>query len=54
MILPDTSAPTTPEMENKLIASIHDAWPITTHLHAIEFIRTLTKEWFERQKYFRI
>jgi DNA-directed RNA polymerase II subunit RPB2 len=43
MILPDTSAPTTPEMENKLIASIHDAWPITTHLHAIEFIRTLTK-----------
>ncbi len=29
--------------EDTLIASIHDAWPITTQALAIEFIRTLTK-----------
>ena len=43
MILPDTSAASTKTMENTLIASIHDAYPITTTVHAIEFIRTLTK-----------
>ena len=43
MILPDTSAALTKSMEGTLIASVHDAWPITTTVHAIEFIRTLTK-----------
>ncbi len=40
MILPSSN----PLGEASLIASIHDAWPITTQGHAIEFIRTLTKE----------
>jgi len=43
MILPDTSAASTRTMENTLIASIHDAYPITSQMQAIEFIRTLTK-----------
>lgn len=40
MILPTEN----PVAESTLVASIHDAWPITTQAHAIEFIRTLTKE----------
>lgn len=40
MILPSEN----PAAEATLIASIHDAWPVTTQGHAIEFIRTLTKE----------
>lgn len=40
MILPTENA----AAEATLIASIHDAWPVTTQGHAIEFIRTLTKE----------
>ena len=43
MILPNTADPQTKVMENTLIPSIHDAWPITTTPLAIEFIRTLTK-----------
>ena len=43
MILPDVNSPSTRAMETTLIASIHDAHPITTAIHAIEFIRTLTK-----------
>lgn len=42
MILPDTDAPMTRAMETSLIASIHDGWNITTTVHAIEFIKTLT------------
>jgi DNA-directed RNA polymerase II subunit RPB2 len=30
-------------MEDALIASIHDAWPITSRILALEFMRTLTK-----------
>ena len=30
-------------MEDTLIASIHDAWPVTTQPLAVEFLRTLTK-----------
>ena len=43
MILPDTEASVTMSMENTLIPSIHDAYPITSQMQAIEFIRTLTK-----------
>lgn len=43
MILPDKDATLTPAMETTLIASIHDAWPITTQVLAIEFLKTLTK-----------
>ena len=43
MILPDTQSSQTNAMENTLIASIHDAHPISTQLQAVEFIRTLTK-----------
>ena len=43
MILPDVHMPLTRAMETTLIASIHDAWPITTTAHAVEFLRTLTK-----------
>ena len=43
MILPDTNSPATTSMENTLIASIQDAYPITSQIQAIEFIRTLTK-----------
>ncbi len=43
MILPDTTAALTKTMESTLISSIQDAWPITSTVHAIEFIRTLTK-----------
>jgi DNA-directed RNA polymerase beta subunit len=43
MILPDTNSPATSSMENTLIASIQDAYPITSQIQAIEFIRTLTK-----------
>ena len=43
MILPDTSLSVTSSMENTLIASIQDAYPITSQMQAIEFIRTLTK-----------
>jgi DNA-directed RNA polymerase II subunit RPB2 len=43
MILPDTQSPQTSAMEARLIASIHDAYPIQTRAHAIEFIYTLTK-----------
>jgi len=43
MILPDRSAAVTASMEATLVASIHDAWPVLNKLHAIEFIRTLTK-----------
>lgn len=39
MILPTSNR----AMEDTLIPSIHDAWPITSQIHAIEFIRTLTK-----------
>ena len=43
MILPDTASGHTKSMENTLIPSIHDAYPITNQVQAIEFIRTLTK-----------
>jgi len=43
MILPDTASPLTKSMETTLIPSIHDAYPVLTQYHAIEFIRTLTK-----------
>lgn len=43
MILPDVDAPLNSSMETTLIASIHDAWPITTQTLAIEFLKTLTK-----------
>jgi DNA-directed RNA polymerase II subunit RPB2 len=43
MILPDTSSGLTTAMENTLIPCIHDAYPITSQVQAIEFIRTLTK-----------
>ena len=43
MILPDVNAPLNTAMETTLIASVHDAWPITTQFLAIEFIKTLTK-----------
>jgi DNA-directed RNA polymerase II subunit RPB2 len=39
MIVPDGNTLS----ENSLIASIHDAFPVTTQALAIEFIRTLTK-----------
>ena len=42
MILPDVDASVTKSMENTLIASIHDAWNISTTVQAIEFIKTLT------------
>ena len=43
MILPDVDAPLNKAMETTLISSIHDAWPITTQVLALEFIKTLTK-----------
>lgn len=43
MIVPDPHAPLASTMESLLISSIQDAYPITTTVHAIEFIRTLTK-----------
>ncbi len=43
IILPDVNAPITKTMESMLISCIHDAYPVTTQAHAIEFIRTLTK-----------
>ena len=42
MILPDPDAPGIAAAEATLVASIHDAWPITNSRLAIEFIRTLT------------
>lgn len=42
MILPDADAPGIAAAEATLVASIHDAWPITNSRLAIEFIRTLT------------
>jgi DNA-directed RNA polymerase II subunit RPB2 len=43
MIVPDTESASAAAMEQSLVPSIQDAWPITTKSHAIEFIRTLTK-----------
>jgi len=43
MILPDTSLSSTASMENTLITCVQDAYPITSQMQAIEFIRTLTK-----------
>ena len=43
MIFPDVKASLNQSMETTLISSIHDAWPITTQVLAIEFLRTLTK-----------
>lgn len=43
MILPDEFADLTRSMEETLIPCIHDAWPLTTQTHALEFIRSLTK-----------
>jgi len=43
MIVPDADSASAAAMEQSLIPSIQDAWPITTKSHAIEFIRTLTK-----------
>lgn len=42
MILPDADAPGVAAAEATLVASIHDAWPITNSRLAIEYIRTLT------------
>ena len=43
MILPDVNTPLNKAMETSLVASVHDAWPITTQALAIEFLKTLTK-----------
>ena len=43
MILPDTEDPLYNAMETTLIPSVKDAWPITTQVLAIEFLKTLTK-----------
>jgi len=43
LIVPDADSASAAAMEQSLIPSIQDAWPITTKSHAIEFIRTLTK-----------
>ena len=43
MILPDESAASIRAMEESLIPSIYDAWPIDNTIQALEFIRTLTK-----------
>jgi len=43
LIVPDTASASAAAMEQSLIPSIQDAWPIATKSHAIEFIRTLTK-----------
>ena len=43
LIVPDADSASAAAMEQSLIPSIQDAWPIATKSHAIEFIRTLTK-----------
>jgi DNA-directed RNA polymerase II subunit RPB2 len=43
LILPDETAGLNAAMEMALLPCIHDALPITSKYHAIEFIRTLTK-----------
>jgi DNA-directed RNA polymerase II subunit RPB2 len=43
MILPDVDSPLHSAMEATLLPSIYDAWPITTQVLAIEFLKTLTK-----------
>ena len=43
MILPDENAASIRAMEDSLVPSIYDAWPIDNTIQALEFIRTLTK-----------